>query len=67
MIDRYWTVYCNIIQFKKFGSVVAFCYLIANLELDKYRDDKVYFEEICGEFEATSRAVKEIKEEIYGV
>lgn len=67
MIDRYWTVYCNIIQFKKFGSVVAFCYLIANLELDKYRDDKVYFEEICAEFEATSRAVKEIKEEVYGV
>lgn len=67
MIDRYWTVYCNIIQFKKLGSVVEFCYLISDLDLDKYRDDKKYFYEISTEFEATAKAIKEIKEEIYVV
>lgn len=67
MIDRYWNIYCNIIQFKKLGSVVAFCYLISNLELDKYRDNKSYSEEVSSEFEAVMNSMEEIKKEVYGM
>lgn len=67
MIDNYWNVYCNIIQFKKFGSVIAFCYLIANLDLNKYRDDISYSEEILNEFAEAEKAVKEINKEVHGM
>ncbi|MBQ8613609.1 MAG: hypothetical protein IJ416_05285 [Ruminiclostridium sp.] len=67
MIDSYWTVYCNIIQFKKFGSVVAFCYLLANLDLNKYRDDISYSEEVMNEFAEAEKAIKEINKEVHGV
>ena len=67
MIDNYWNVYCNIIQFKKFGSVVAFCYLLANLDLNKYRDDISYSEEVMNEFAEAEKAVKEINKEVHGL
>lgn len=67
MIDNYWNVYCNIIQYKKFGSVVAFAYLLANLDLNKYRDDISYSEEIMNEFAESEKAIKEINKEVYGL
>lgn len=67
MIDNYWNVYCNIIQFKKLGSVVAFCYLLANLDLNKYRDNISYSEEVLNEFAEAEKAVKEINKEVHGL
>lgn len=67
MIDNYWNVYCNIIQYKKFGSVVAFAYLLANLDLNKYRDDISYSDEIMNEFAEAEKAIKEINKEVYGL
>ncbi|MBQ8434954.1 MAG: hypothetical protein IJX24_02955, partial [Oscillospiraceae bacterium] len=67
MIDNYWNVYCNIIQFKKLGSVVAFCYLLANLDLNKYRDNISYSEEVLNEFVEAEKAVKEINKEVHGL
>ena len=67
MIDNYWNVYSNIIQYKKFGSVVAFAYLLANLDLNKYRDDISYSEEVMNEFAEAEKAIKEINKEVYGL
>lgn len=67
MIDSYWAVYSNILQFKKFGTVVAFCYLLSNIDLDKYRDDISYSDRISDEFSAVGRTLKEIKKETDGM
>ncbi len=67
MIDNYWTIYFNIIQYKKFASVVAFCYLLANLDLNKYRDEAAYTDEILAEFAEAEKAVKEINKVVNGM
>lgn len=67
MIDNYWTVYFNIIQYKKFATVVAFCYLLASLDLNKYRDEPAYTDEILTEFAEMEKAVKEINKIVNGV
>ncbi len=64
MAGYYWTIYSNILQFKKFGSVVSFCYNLAETDLNKYRDDVAYSDELTVKFSEAERIIKEIKSEV---
>ncbi len=64
MVRNYWTFYSNILQFKKFGSVVSFCYNLADVDLKKYRDDTAYADDLLLKFAEAERVIKEIKKEV---
>ena len=67
MIDNFWHTYWRILTYKKYGVVVSFCCMLADMDLRKYRDSKNYSDDVMGEYEKAQRALKEIEDEINGV
>jgi len=67
MIDNFWNTYWRILTYKKYGSVVSFCCMLSDMDLNKYRDIRNYSDEVMNEFSKASTALKEIKEELNGV
>lgn len=63
MIDRFWGVYCNILLYKKYGDIISFCHMVAEMDLKKYRDDRNYENSIVMSFETAERAVRNINDE----
>lgn len=67
MIDNFWHTYWRILTYKKYGTVVSFCCMLSDIDLNKYRDIRNYSEEVLNEFSKAETALKEIKEELNGV
>lgn len=60
MINRYWKIYCNILKYKKFGSVVSFCRDLAEMDIEKYCLSDEYADEFIKSYDSAQKAVKEI-------
>lgn len=64
MIDNFWNTYWRILTYKKYGVIVSFCCMLAELDLNRYRDNKNYSEDVMGEYAKVERVLKEIKDEL---
>lgn len=67
MIDNFWHTYWRILTYKKYGTVVSFCCMLSEIDLNNYRDIRSYSDSVMSEYAKAQTALKEIEEELNGV
>ena len=61
LIHSYWKYTNRLIALKGFSSVAVLCYKLSELDVDKYRNNKTYREEILDYFENADNFLKEFE------